>query len=102
MSGIRHLNFPAFESAENRLLEMGWEVVSPHRAPKMDRWEEYMRYDLKMLVDCDAIFLLKGYSRSRGALLELQIARELGLRIYEEAEYGRCSEALCPCKEQTP
>lgn len=42
MSGIRHLNFPAFESAENRLLEMGWEVVSPHRATKMDRWEEYI------------------------------------------------------------
>lgn len=36
MSGIRNMNYPAFEAAEQMLLDDGWDVVSPHRAPRKE------------------------------------------------------------------
>lgn len=41
-----------------------------------------MRSDLRALLDCDAIYMLPGWSRSRGARLEARVARACGLRIF--------------------
>lgn len=44
-------------------------------------WQCYMKYDIKELLDCDALFAMDNATQSRGARLELEIARNLGLPI---------------------
>jgi hypothetical protein len=38
--------------------------------------------DIRQLMTCDAIYMLKGWEKSKGASLEHHIAKELGLEIY--------------------
>lgn len=44
-------------------------------------WQCYMKYDIIALLNCDAIFVQKNAIYSKGATLELEIARKLGLWI---------------------
>jgi len=46
------------------------------------KWIDYMRADIKALVDCDAILMLPDWNTSDGAKLELQIAQGLNMEIY--------------------
>ena len=41
-----------------------------------------MRHDLALLLGCDAIAMLPGWERSRGAWLERLIAEALGLPVW--------------------
>ena len=44
----------------------------------------YMRADLRALLDCDAIYLLPDWSRSRGATVERLVAVACGIPVLEE------------------
>ena len=72
-----------FERAEACLWALGWEVVNPlaNGLTEAHTWEEHMRADLRLLLDCDRIAMLPGWARSRGASLEWRVARELGMPI---------------------
>ena len=75
-----------FNAYAASLRQLGWSVVNPfdcHISPIP--WEQAMRADLRAMVDCDAIFLMKNWRESRGAQLEALIAKELGMKIYTEA-----------------
>lgn len=81
-------NQAAFYSAAERLIEEGALPVNPHDVgyllPPGSSWLDYMRVDIKALVDCDEIYMLRGWWRSRGARLEWVIAWGLGMkRRYE-------------------
>lgn len=39
------------------------------------------------LMKCDAIYLLKGWERSKGACLEKHYAKVIGLEIFEQGKY---------------
>lgn len=43
-----------------------------------------MKADIKLLMDCDAIYLLKGWEDSKGARIEKELAESLGYRIIKE------------------
>jgi hypothetical protein len=73
-----------FQFAESRLTRLGFEAINPLKIVSGSSWEECMKEDIKVLVDCDAILLLDNYSISKGALLEHQIAVSLGLVIMHE------------------
>ena len=45
-------------------------------------WVDYMRVDIKALVDCDSILMLPNWKDSEGAKLELVIAQGLKMNIY--------------------
>lgn len=47
------------------------------------RYEDYIRRDLHRLLDCDAIFMLPGWTESTGATLEHDIAKTIGLEVME-------------------
>ena len=87
MSGYDDNNFPAFSHATKVLRSRGFEIISPHEieigghALMPVRWDEYLRADLKQLVDCHGIVLLRGWSKSRGARLELATALGLGFTV---------------------
>lgn len=80
MSHLPALNFPAFYEAETRLVRAGWDVVNPARnfggRTDLPR-PTYLRADIALLVQCDAIAMLPGWEHSLGAQLEYLIAREL-------------------------
>lgn len=83
MTGIADFNFPAFNAAAAQLRAQGRTVVNPadHGVIEGAEWADYLRADLAQLVQCDAIYLLPGWSKSRGAMLEHYVAAALGLRV---------------------
>ena len=49
----------------------------------MPTYTEYMREDIKILARCNAICMLPGWKRSKGARLEYRIAKILNMQIME-------------------
>lgn len=82
MTGYIDFNRSSFESAESFLVSIGYRCFSPHRAPKMNTWTEYMKYDISRLLECDTIVMLEGHRESKGASLEKAIAEALGYRVF--------------------
>lgn len=83
MSGHPDLNFPAFHAAASALRAAGYDVVNPAEFGETPgrAWEDYLREDIKVLMDCTAVALLPGYKQSRGAMLELHIAQALSMDV---------------------
>jgi len=84
MSGYPEHNFPAFHDAAARLRAQGYDVINPAEIEQPDlSWEACMRKDIAELMRADAIALLPGWQRSRGARMEVTIASLLGMRAGE-------------------
>lgn len=85
MSGLPENNYPAFNAAAAKLRAHGYEVENPaeNQAPPCGSWEAYMRMALRQLLSCDAIALLPGWEKSRGATIEARLAADLRLRRIE-------------------
>lgn len=79
MTGIPEWNFPAFNKAADQLRAAGYDVVNPADggSDNSKSWEDYLREDLRLLLDCDGIALLPGWEKSRGARLEVHVATSL-------------------------
>lgn len=80
-SGLPDHGFPAFNTAARQLAAAGHNPVNPTRRGVIDghTWADYMRSALAELLTCDAVALLDGWERSRGACLEHRVARQLGM-----------------------
>lgn len=72
-----------FEAAESALKIAGFHPVNPaeEHLPDGATWADYMRHDIKLLCDCDAIYMLNGWRESAGAKIEHKLARDLGIEI---------------------
>lgn len=76
-----------FASKEQELTQQGHNVFNPAKHPDMFSWQQFMELDLKALSFCDSIYMMNGWETSRGAKLELEEAKKLGLEIiYESPE----------------
>jgi len=65
--------------------EMDFQPLNPFDIVEQDdslQWIDYMRADIKALVDCDAILMLPDWEESDGAKLELLIAQGLKMKVY--------------------
>lgn len=85
MTGIEAFNYPAFAQEKSRLEHLGYRTASPadmNMEGKEFSWEDCMKEALKMMLSCDAISLLPGWERSRGASIEIGLAREIGMQVY--------------------
>jgi hypothetical protein len=47
-------------------------------------YEYYLRMDIRALTFCDSIYMLKGFELSKGANIELNVAKAIGLKIIYE------------------
>lgn len=82
-------NNPNYESqfaeAEKNLTEQGHAVINPVKNLGF-HYKDYIDMGLCELMRCEAIYLLKGWKKSKGAKLEATYAKTVGLQIYEEEE----------------
>ena len=88
MTGIEEYNYPAFNAAGAALEARGYDVLNPTRGkaspsedPPGTSWADYMRLALVMVTQADGIALLSGWEHSRGARLEVDVARALGMQV---------------------
>lgn len=81
MSAIVDDNYPAFNRAAGLLRAAGHEVENPAEVERLDSWEAYMRCALRQMLVCDAVVMLPGWEGSRGALIELWVARKLKIEV---------------------
>jgi Domain of unknown function (DUF4406) len=84
MTGYPDHNYPAFAEVAETLRAQGYTVISPHELASGDltrTWAEYLREDLKAMLDCHGIVVLEGWQNSRGAQLEHHVAEALGMEI---------------------
>lgn len=83
MTGIEDLNYPAFNKADELLKRQGYDTFNPAKINGKDDWDwqDYMKPCIKAIPDCTHILLLAGWEDSRGAKIELNIARTLGLEV---------------------
>lgn len=82
ITGQPNWNRTSFTAAEERLIEAGHDPVNPHKLHngRTDLSHgEYMRTDLRALLDCDAIHMLPGWGRSKGARVEREVAWICGI-----------------------
>lgn len=95
MTGFVNFNFDSFDAAAELLEGEGWGVFNPAQIDR-DNGEEpkedgvpdhpmryYMARDLPLVTHSDAVFLLPQWERSRGARLEVRVALELDIPVFE-------------------
>lgn len=90
MAGLPDLNFPAFYAAEKRLEAAGWKPVNPARfnhvfvEPKGRLLDAVCESERAAIPHLDAIYLLKGWEKSKGAKRELLVALQHDLEVIVE------------------
>ena len=84
MSGLPAHNYPAFFQAEDRLRLAGYLVANPARiegSHETWKWSDWMRAGIATMLRCEAVAVLEDYRDSRGAMIETELARDLGMPI---------------------
>lgn len=73
-----------FQEAEEELKAAGHDPVNPtavYDEGYCSTYKEYIDNDLELLATCDAIYMLRGWRKSKGARLEHQYAQTTGIWI---------------------
>jgi len=88
ITGMPDQNKAAFQAAEELIKSSGCEAVNPltnpiHETREDDTWTGYMRRDICLLMDCDAVMTLSGWEKSRGAKIEVELAKKLRIPVVE-------------------
>ena len=88
ITGVDFGNRFAFMGARAVLELCGYEAVDPSEVHLDDEasWSDYMRADLKLLLDCNFIYMLEGWENSKGARLERELAKILGIEQLDIAQ----------------
>jgi len=84
MTGLPDYNYPLFNQVASELRERGFAVCNPAEffGGLGDRTrEEYMRESVRCLAGCDRVVTLPNWQSSAGAVLEVEIARQMGIPI---------------------
>jgi len=79
-----------FMRAEQKMKKAGYSVINPAKINAMlpidTTWEQYMKVSITLLNMCDAIYMMDNWKDSRGAMMEYDQARYVGMKIIFESE----------------
>ena len=66
-------------------------IISDREEPKSekDKWSWCMKADLKEMMDCDAILMQDNWEDSKGAILEHNLAKDLGFVIMYKGRHQK-------------
>jgi hypothetical protein len=71
-----------FLDGENELLEAGFYPVNPAaRIPPDTAWNDAMRKAVGLMLKCDGVALLSDWRESKGAAIEVNLARKIGIPV---------------------
>jgi len=75
-----------FADAEIHVWNKGYEPVNPVTLPHNHNkaWVSYMKEDIAALLQCEAVYALKDWRQSPGAVIEIELATKLGLTIFQQ------------------
>ena len=86
MAGCPEHNFPLFNRVAKLFRDRGHRIFNPaeNKDGGLRRARAfYMRLDLPVLMASDGVVVLPGWERSRGASLEVWIAIDLNIPVYQ-------------------
>jgi len=90
MTGYPELNEPAFRKAQTYIESLGHEAVVPHDLHPVEDWnsnpQQIVLDDVKGLLSCQRIFMLRGWELSKGAKAEHAIAVWLDMSIWYQTQ----------------
>ena len=86
ITGIEDLNKTEFKVAGKTLERLGYEVFIPHEIFEnlnTDNYthSDYMRKCIQVMMKCDIIFTLNDWHNSKGASIEVDLARKLDIPV---------------------
>ena len=83
MTGLPESNYTAFHAEAARLRAAGFDVANPaeNDCGQDPEWSDWMRSGIRLLLTCDEVATLDGWWNSRGAVLEVDLATRLGMRV---------------------
>jgi hypothetical protein len=90
ISGLpRNEYIKSFANAEEKLVKRGYKVCNPTKLlPSKHLWIYHiigykltLLYDIWHLLNCDGIYMIDGWQKSKGATIEKNIADVFGLEI---------------------
>lgn len=99
MTGYPDHNFAAFDAAADSLARRGHMVFSPAAIARQIRaryegsaieikMSEYAKAYLDAIFLCEAMYMLRGWERSMGAMAEHAVARWISMRIIYQGHRG--------------
>lgn len=94
MSGLPEFNYPAFHAAAAELRAYGLHVENPAESPEPEckSWLGFMRLAVAQLATCDYVVTLPGWENSKGARVEVELARGLGFPVKPLHEFLRIAD----------
>ena len=88
MSGYPECNYPAFHVAEASLRMRGYDAVNPANSDLQGaHYVDFLREDLRWMLDCDAVAVLDRWWESAGARNEVQVAGLLRMPVRSVREW---------------
>lgn len=90
MRGVRYFNYPAFLGAKDALEAFDYRVLmadlteEPNEEGHTDTpLRKFMQHDLPLLCQADCVFVLPGWEKSHGAKIEVHLAFQLDIPVYD-------------------
>ena len=85
-------NHQAFAAATDLLNELGYAAINPHRVFEgIDtsgyEWEDYMRGCIIAMMQANEVVTLDGWELSKGAVIEVDLARKLNIPVNHIIKY---------------
>lgn len=85
MTGLPDYNRSGFEKIELTLTLLGYNAINPLKLfciTEKKRYKEYLRKDLTVMLQCDAVFVMDNWKNSKGAIIEVVNAWMFDLPVY--------------------
>lgn len=85
-----------FNNAVRLAREHGFIAVNPYAENKnFNRWSDAIIAGLKLMNDCDAIMLCRGYYQSKGCQIEQKFAQGMGIEVLFEESLRQTDDVFC-------